>query len=140
MGHCPIAPGTAGSLLALIIYVLMLASRPVLFTCATAFLFFIGVWAATETEKTHGHDASVIVVDEMVGMWIAVAFPASGPAWIWPAASFLLFRLFDIVKPFPANVSQKLPKGWGVMVDDVVAGVYSNLALRAVIWIAAKGF
>jgi phosphatidylglycerophosphatase A len=82
----------------------------------------------------YGKDGGEMVVDEALGMLVSVAFIA--PTIPHLAAAFVLFRAFDIVKPWPAGVCEKLPKGWGVMLDDLVAGVYANVALRIgiVVW------
>jgi len=94
-------------------------------------LFFIGVWAASRIEKeTKIEDNQIIVIDEIVGMLVTVALFEKH--LIWLIVGFFLFRLFDIVKPFPANASEKLPHGWGVMIDDVVAGIYSAFSLRLI--------
>lgn len=131
-GYSPIAPGTAGSVLALIVYFLIPGFREWILLLTTLILFFIGVIAASEVEKTDGHDASIINVDEIVGMWIALLFLPGGLSFVWIVGSFFLFRGFDIWKPFPINHSQKLSGGWGVMVDDLLAGVYTNLILRLI--------
>lgn len=129
-GFFPVAPGTAGSLVAVGLYwALAPAGLPVLFL-VVALLFAVGVWAAGVCGRRYGkHDHGRIVIDEFVGQLIALAtFPAT-PAW--SLAGFLLFRLFDIWKPFPART---IDRGWrsgtGVMADDVVAGIYANLALQ----------
>ena len=97
-------------------------------------LFFIGVWSSTKVEETDGTDASIINVDEVVGMWVSLLYlPVY--AWYWHVAAFFLFRAFDIFKPFPVGRSQKLRKGWGVMMDDILAALYTNLTLRLIIWI-----
>ena len=129
-GYFPIAPGTVGSFLALVFFCLIPDFRGFILLTGIILLFFIGVWAASQTEKTDGHDASIINVDEIVGMWISVLFISSGVAWYWWIGGFFIFRIFDIIKPFPINSSQKLPGGWGVMIDDVIAGVYTNCILR----------
>jgi phosphatidylglycerophosphatase A len=139
-GFFPFAPGTVGSLVALLPFLLIPLPNTAAWFSIIVLVFFIGVWAATEVEKTHGHDASVIVIDEMVGMWLSIVFL---PSWVngyWLMGAFLIFRLFDIVKPFPAGISQKLPGGWGVMVDDVIAGIYSNLVLRLIHELVLKVF
>lgn len=131
-GYSPIAPGTAGSALALIIY--WLSPKPTLpvFLGIILILFFVGVWSATKVEEEYGRDASVINIDEMVGMGITlVAIEKTG--WVI-LLGFVFFRFFDIIKLFPINNLQKLPKGWGVMLDDVVAGIYANILLR-IVWI-----
>jgi len=131
-GYSPFAPGTAGSLFALLIFlVLPLNNYYWLAICIP--VFFIGVWAAKIVEEKHGNDPGIIVIDEFVGQWISLLFlPRTLLIYI---AAFLLFRMFDIYKPFPANDSQKLSHGWGVMIDDVIAGVYTNLVLQIVIWV-----
>ena len=93
-------------------------------------VFFIGVWAAFHVEKTDGHDASIINIDEMVGMWLSLVFLPDGISWIWWIVAFFLFRFFDILKPFPVGWSQKLRGGWGVMMDDIFAGLYTNIILQ----------
>ena len=127
-GYSPVAPGTVGSLVA-IVAIWLLPAMSLSTLIVTCFIFFaIGVWAATICEKDWGHDAHRIVWDEVVGMMISIA--ALPKQWAIYIAAFCLFRFFDIVKPFPANVSQRLPKGWGVMVDDIIAALYTNVVLQ----------
>jgi phosphatidylglycerophosphatase A len=129
-GYCPIAPGTAGSLVGLVIWWFGADLNIWLQLSFIVTLFFLGVWAATLAEKDWGHDAGKIVIDEVLGMWVTLwLVPKS--LWLF-AAGFLLFRVFDIIKPLGARQSQKLPGGWGVMVDDLLAGVYANLVLQFV--------
>jgi phosphatidylglycerophosphatase A len=129
-GYSPFAPGTAGSLLGLAIWWLWSDLNIWLQLSFMVTTFFLGVWAATLTEKDWGHDAGKIVIDEVVGMWITL--------WLLPknyllyAVGFFLFRGFDIWKPLGARSIQKLPGGWGVMMDDLLAGVYANLLLQTV--------
>jgi phosphatidylglycerophosphatase A len=96
---------------------------------------------STRAEHAYGHDAKAIVIDEVAGMLVTVLWllpAASAPArWLGLAAGFVLFRAFDVLKPFPAGRAQHLPGGFGVVLDDVIAGVYANLVLRAGLWIAA---
>ncbi|MGQ0722531.1 MAG: phosphatidylglycerophosphatase A family protein [Candidatus Eiseniibacteriota bacterium] len=133
-GFFPVAPGTTGSLLALALWCwlpLPLGSegRPDL--VAVVFLVavtLLAVAAAGRAEREFGHDGGPIVVDEVVGQWITVAGLAPGPASV--ILGFLLFRFFDVFKPFPAGRSQRLPGGWGILADDVIAGVYSAIVLR----------
>jgi len=123
----PIAPGTAGSLLGFLVYYLLEWS-PMLWIAIALVFFFIGVRAATSAESAWGHDAHRIVIDEIVGAWVALLFL---PRTVRIAVlGFFIFRLFDIVKPFPAYRAQRLPAGWGVMVDDLIAGIYTNLILH----------
>ena len=88
----------------------------------------LGVWAADEAERALGaRDPGAIVVDEVAGMTLSVLALPPTPGVL--LAGFLLFRLFDVLKPFPANVAQRLPGGLGVMIDDVIAGFYALVLL-----------
>ncbi len=99
----------------------------------SAVLFIIGVPAATVVERFEGKDSGKIVIDEIVGQILTFAFiPFSGVNII---SGFVLFRIFDIWKPYPINISQKLPKGWGIMIDDVLAALYANIVLRLILLI-----
>lgn len=95
----------------------------------SAGIFAVGVWVAGQAEKFFGRtDPSQVVIDEVVGQ--LVTFLARPDAsWKWLLAGFLLFRALDVAKPFPARGAERLPGGWGVMWDDVVAGAYSLAAL-----------
>ncbi|MFQ6116326.1 MAG: phosphatidylglycerophosphatase A [bacterium] len=130
VGYAPFAPGTVGSLVGLFLYWTVPKRDSVLSVLAIVFLLFVGVWAATEVEKEAGRDAPIIVIDEIVGMLITLIFLEKSFKWL--AFGFVLFRFFDITKLFPARLSERLPNGWGVMMDDVVAGIYSALVLRLV--------
>ena len=134
-GFFPVAPGTAGSLLALALWcwvpALPLGGAGRLDLAAAVFLAaaaLSGVIAAGRSEREFGHDGGPIVVDEIVGQWITVAGLVPTPASA--VLGFLLFRVFDVFKPFPAGRSQRLPGGWGVLADDVIAGAYAALGLR----------
>jgi phosphatidylglycerophosphatase A len=130
VGYFPIAPGTAGTALAGVLYWAFRLDRwPVGGGCILLF-FLLGAWSATVVERGlgRGPDPPQVVVDEMVGYWIAMfALPRS---WVLAIVGFLIFRIFDIVKPFPVRRSEKLPSGWGIMADDAIAGIYTNLLLR----------
>ena len=130
-GYAPIAPGTAGSLLAVILFLLW--PQNTIFWLLMAIAFFIcGVPVASAIEKEQGEDPSLVVIDEVVGQWLALLFlPAVN--WSIAGAAFFLFRFFDVWKPFPIDYSQKLNGGWGIMVDDVIAGIYANLVLQIVL-------
>ena len=133
-GYAPKAPGTAGSLFGLFLYWAIPESKSVYSLVGIALIFFTGVWAANQVEKeTKVHDNQIIVIDEIVGMLITVALFEK--TLIWLVVGFLLFRFFDIMKPFPANSSEKIPHGWGVMMDDVIAGIYSALCLRLIYYL-----
>ncbi len=134
-GYFPIAPGTVGSAIGLSLLLLFPALHGLSLLLFSIIFFFIGVWAATIVEKTDGKDASIINIDEIVGMWLSVIFLPSWLPWYWLIIAFFIFRIFDIIKPPPVNKSQKIPKGWGVMIDDVLAGLYTNLFMRILIYI-----
>jgi len=126
-GLSPYAPGTAGSLLALILYVLLPFSMPGWIIIITI-TFACGVWVSGKIEAEKGSDPGLVVIDEFVGQWIALFTLAR--QWEWLLAGFLFFRLFDIWKPYPLYQSQKLPGGWGIMTDDVLAGLYTLILLQ----------
>ena len=88
--------------------------------------FLLGVWVSGQAEDESGRDVGRIVIDEVVGMLASVAFLAMTS--LTAGLGFLIFRLMDVVKPFPAGLSQRLPGGWGVMADDIVAGADAGLA------------
>ncbi len=138
VGYFPVAPGTAGSAVGVGLVAALGTigvARPwfrVLLICLALSIFLIGAWAATEAEKFFGKpDPGYVVVDEVAGQLFAlVAQPDA--SWKWLLIGFILFRAFDIIKPFPARQAERLPGGWGIMVDDVVAGAYSAVALLVV--------
>lgn len=131
VGYIPFAPGTFGSLLGLVLYA-GLAALPVMgYAVAVAALALLGVWASTEAEQLLGQkDASVIVIDEVVGILLAL-WGLPRDRYVFIAFAFGLFRLFDIAKPWPAL--ERLPRGWGVMMDDVFAGILAQGVLRILI-------
>ena len=137
-GYFPIAPGTAGSLVGVVLVVgsgQLPLHRPAaiaVLAAASLALFALGVWAAGDAEEFFGRtDPGQVVVDEVVGQMVTfLLFPHA--TWKWLVGGFLLFRAFDIVKPFPARQAERIPRGWGIMLDDVVAGLY-GLAVLAVI-------
>jgi phosphatidylglycerophosphatase A len=92
-------------------------------------IFFLGVWAASGAEKYFGRvDPGHVVIDEVVGQLLTFLVRPDA-SWKWLLAGFVLFRIFDVVKPFPARQAERLPGGWGIMTDDVVAGLYSLAAV-----------
>lgn len=126
-GLSPRAPGTVGSLGAIPAGALILwLGGPWLLLAATLGVFVIGLWAAREFERHTGlHDSGAIVIDEVAGMWLAMMF--AGLNILMIVAAFLLFRLFDIRKPSLIGwADSKLPGAWGVMVDDIFAGLYAG--------------
>ena len=91
-----------------------------------------GIWSAGYVEKIVGDDPAIVVIDEVVGQWIALLFI---PLTLIPVtAAFILFRVFDIYKPFPIDQSQALKGGFGIMVDDIIAGIYANIIIQLTIY------
>lgn len=129
-GYAPVAPGTAGSAVCAVLYYFFCSSLGVAgWVLVLTAVFFVGVWAADGAARAWGKDPSRVVVDEAVGLLFTVAFLPHG---FWTAvAGFCLFRVFDIAKPPPIRRLEKLPGGWGIVADDVLAGIYGHLALRA---------
>lgn len=134
-GLAPVAPGTFGTLVAIPVYLLMQPLSPVVFAAVTVVLFFIGVVLCHTTARAlGGQDHPAIVWDEIVGYLITMFMAPSG--WEWVVAGFLLFRFFDILKPWPIRwIDRQVHGGFGIMLDDVLAGVFACLCLQGlVIW------
>jgi phosphatidylglycerophosphatase A len=127
-GYAPVASGTFGSLVGLLFYLIPSFERPEIILPSALFVFVFGSLAAGRMEKTYGHDPSVVTIDEVLGMWISLVFLPKSLLVI--AGAFLLFRAFDIVKPWPARFFDRRHGGWNIMLDDVVAGIYANLLLQ----------
>ncbi len=134
-GYFPIAPGTVGSAAGLIVYLLVWwAQSPIVVVGLIVALFAAGVWAGTTAERYFGGiDPGPIVIDEVVGMLMTLAFIPVG--WSGAIAGFVLFRIYDVVKPYPAGRFERLHGGLGVMADDAMAAVYANISLRIVMWL-----
>lgn len=130
-GYVPKAPGTAGSALAILILWMIGPVEPLYYLVATGLLILVGIWAASQAELEFGHDAGPIVIDEIIGIFIACALLPITPLVL--GSAFVLFRILDIAKPFPINRSQGLPGGLGVVADDVLAAVYAHLVLRGIL-------
>ena len=139
-GYSPVAPGTVGSAAGLLIYLLVWWTQsPIVEIGLIAVLFAAGIWAGTTAEHYFGGiDPGPIVIDEVVGMLITLAFIPVG--WTGALAGFVLFRIFDIIKPFPARRFEALHGGLGVMADDAMAAVYANLSLRGLLWLLPGWF
>jgi phosphatidylglycerophosphatase A len=135
-GYFPFAPGTVGSAAGLLVYLLVWWSHsPFLEVGLIVVLFALGVWAGTTAEQYFGGiDPGPVVIDEVVGMLITLAFIPVG--WSGALTGFLLFRVFDVFKPYPAGRFERLHGGLGVMADDAMAAVYANLSLRVIMWLA----
>ena len=131
VGYVPFAPGTFGSAVGLLLW-FALPSSPLVQSTGIVAIFVIGSWSGTVAERHFGRiDPAPVVIDEVAGMLVTLFLVPVG--WIGAIGAFFLFRLADIVKPYPANRLERLPGGIGIMADDVMAGIYANLTLRVIL-------
>ena len=132
-GYSPTVPGTVGTIPAWLIAWFFIGDNPMILGLVTAITFFVSIWSATAAEQIFGHDSRKIVIDEWAGMFISLLFiPFSLINYL---IAFVAFRAFDVFKLPPASQAEKLPVGWGVTMDDIVAGVQANIFTQIVIWI-----
>lgn len=135
-GYSPVAPGTAGSLVGLLLYLIPGMEHTLVLTMMTTVLFFVGVYVSNQLEQLLGEDPQIIVVDEIIGMWISFLLL---PKTLWTiVVAFVFFRVYDTIKPPPARKIEKIKHGWGIMLDDVVAGIYANITVRLVMLIFSR--
>ncbi len=129
-GAAPVAPGTFGTLMAVLLYLLLPAMSPLSYAAFVLASFVVGVWVCGRTARDIGvHDHGGIVWDEFTGYWLTM-FRAP-PGWTWIVLGFVLFRLFDIVKPWPIRwLDRNVEGGLGVMIDDVLAGLMALVCLQ----------
>ncbi len=134
-GFCPVAPGTAGSLVALGLGVLLLRLSPATLAIAIGLAVILGVWSVRRAAR--GSDPGWVVIDEFAGQWIAmlplIGMAPSVPAGIALAAAFVLFRLFDILKPGPVGWADRRHDAIGVMADDLIAGAMAAVLVWAML-------
>ena len=130
IGYVPVAQGTFGSLWGPLLSFLVPGQSLFILWCALPALFLAGVWVSARSERWWGHDPGRTVIDEAVGVIAATAFLPQTTAVVW--TGFFLFRAADILKPFPVGRCERLPGGWGVMADDLAAGIMVNIALRII--------
>ena len=134
VGYVPFAPGTFGSMVGVALWA-VLPSSWISQAIVIVALFVLGSWSGSVAEHHFGRtDPSQVVIDEVVGILMTLFLNPVG--WAGALAGFLIFRVSDIVKPYPSNRFERLPGGVGVMADDAMAAVYANLALRVGIWLA----
>lgn len=136
VGYAPVAPGTFGSAVGLVLWAAV-PTAPLMQAGAIALVFVLGVWSSGVTERHYrSTDPGVVVIDEVLGMLVTLAFQPV--TWGGAALAFLLFRAFDVLKPYPADRFERLHGGLGIMADDGMAGVYANIVLRlALMWAPA---
>jgi len=131
-GYVPFASGTFGSLVAIVIYIIPGFEKLEIIIPAIVLLFSYGLFVSSKFEKVYGKDPSQCTVDEVVGTWIAlIAVPKS---FLIVFTTFLIWRALDIIKPFPARTSEKLPGGFGIMIDDVISGFYSLIIVHFIVY------
>ncbi|MFO1506813.1 MAG: phosphatidylglycerophosphatase A [Lysobacterales bacterium] len=130
-GLMPVAPGTWGSAAAVVAWLALRLADPVGYGLVVVAAFGIGTWAAGVVARRLGLvDPGVIVCDEIVGQWIALA-PLAWPraSWTWVIAAFVVFRVFDVIKPWPVSWAESRKGGLGIMLDDVFAGIYAAIII-----------
>ena len=135
-GYCPVAPGTVGSGLGIGLILLfsrsnfMGAQRLAVYLPVVALISILGIWAASRAEKIFGRkDPGQIVIDEIVGQLLTFGLLFRHPSYPLLLLGFIFFRLFDIVKPFPIRRLEAVPRGFGIILDDLAAGFYASLLI-----------
>lgn len=137
-GLSPVAPGTVGTLMAVPLYLLMVRLPWAYYILLLLVAIAAGIWLCGESARLLGvHDHGGIVWDEFVGFWITMLFVP--PQWLWIVLGFLLFRLFDIWKPWPIQIIDKqVAGGLGIMLDDILAGIYALLVLQLIMYVSVQ--
>ena len=133
-GAAPKAPGTWGTLAAVLIYWPLSQLSPEHYLLMLLVTSVMGIYICGQTAKDLGvHDHGSIVWDEFVGFWITMF--AAPVGWVWVVVGFVLFRFFDIIKPWPISwIDKKITGGFGIMLDDVIAGVMAAAVLKGIAW------
>lgn len=126
------ASGTWGSFVGLIIYLIPGFENPSVMIFMISLFILIGVPIATKFETIYGKDPKECTIDEIVGMWITLLFLPKKIWWI--ILAFLIWRTLDIIKPFPSRNLEKVKGGWGIMLDDIMAGIYSFISIQLIIY------
>lgn len=144
VGYTPVAPGTAGALAGgILFYFLSLGLSnygidnyliQLVLVTLTIIVFLIGIYSIKKLENTWEHDSQQIVIDEVIGVWIAMLFIPLN--WFYYLLAFVLFRFFDIAKPLFIKRIDHMKSSWSIMLDDVVAGIYANLVLHLFIYLS----
>jgi phosphatidylglycerophosphatase A len=128
-GRVPKAPGTAGTVGAIPLYLLLARTGRAGVGIAAIVATFVGVWAASVVARQlASKDPQVVVIDEVAGFLVTMV-PMRIVSWQAVLSGFVLFRLLDSLKPWPIRLAEKLPGGWGIVLDDVVAGVFGAAAM-----------
>ncbi len=132
-GYIPLASGTFGSIAALLIYWIPGFENPIVMYSALILFGSYGIYVGNKFDELYGKDPAECTVDEIVGQWIALLFLPK--TLLISVIAFLTWRIFDIIKPFPARRLEELPGGFGIMMDDVVAGFYSLIFVHIILFI-----
>ena len=135
-GLAPVAPGTFGTLAAIPIYCLMQNLSLTIYLVLTIIAFIVGIWICQQSADWLGkEDPSAVVWDEIVGYLITMIAAPTG--WLWIVIGFVLFRFFDILKPWPISLADReIHGGLGIMVDDVIAGVFAGVLLQSIFYLS----
>jgi phosphatidylglycerophosphatase A len=129
-GYFPIFPATFASFVFILLYLFVPGGEVLAHPVVCAVTLIVSIPVSTRMERQYGNDPSCVVIDEVVGMQAILVWSSGVGVW-GGLIAFFLFRIFDVLKPFPVDRSQKLPGGWGIVVDDLLAGLYARVCLVA---------
>ena len=132
-GYAPAASGTLGSAIAVAFYFIPGFESPLILGLVLLLVFGLGIKASSIMEKRYGHDPAEVTIDEIVGMWITLFLLPKTILVV--LAAFFVFRFCDIIKPFPARKFDTMHGGFGIMMDDVVSGIYANITMQIILLI-----
>lgn len=127
-GYTKYATGTVGSTVGLLFFLIPDFHQPYVIIPSTLVLLALGVNAAEKMEKIFGQDPSIVTVDEIVGMWLSLWFVPF--TYLNIGIAFVIFRVLDVLKPYPAQLFDRKTGGWNIMLDDIIAGIYTNLIVQ----------
>jgi len=130
-GYIPYASGTFGSMVALIIYFIPGFEKPEILIPMILLFLVLGIKIGGKFEEFYGKDPTECTIDEIVGMWISLLFIPKHTVYI--IIAFVIWRFFDIIKPYPANKVEEIKGGLGIMLDDVIAGIYALIVVNVIV-------
>ena len=140
VGHIPVASGTFGTLFGLLFFFIPIFNSYYILIPTIVICFLLGIYTSEQMIKRYGHDPSVVVIDEVVGVWITMLFVVHIMVYvdfqlqfITLGVAFLTFRFFDIIKIWPSKYFDRMNSGWGIMMDDVIAGLYAGIVTFLII-------
>lgn len=131
-GYIKYASGTFGSLAAIIIYLLPGFENPTIMMIAISVCAAVGIKLGNKFEEVYGKDPSQFTLDEVVGTWLSLILVPKTILFV--GISFVIWRVLDILKPFPARASEKLKGGWGIMLDDIISGIYTLILVHIIVY------